>query len=239
MKVEKEYYIGYRDVDPNEYLSNTSLLAFLENTAGLHSQKADDDINPKTTWFLIGWKVKLIERPKYGETIKVVTWAREFKKIESYREFEIKNEDGILLGIALSKWVYIDVETGKLQRIEKEVYDKYEPENITNFKEEDKYLPKLQEVEIQSEGVKFKVTKSMIDVNRHMHNIYINDAAMECLPNEIAFSGNLNEFDILYKKQSMSGDILISKFKEDLNKVTVNILNDKDEVVAICEYKKG
>ena len=110
---------------------------------------------------------------------------------------------------------------------------------MTNFNEEDKYLPKLQEVEIQSEGVKFKVTKSMIDVNRHMHNIYINDAAMECLPNEIAFSGNLNEFDILYKKQSMSGDILISKFKEDLNKVTVNILNDKDEVVAICEYKKG
>ena len=239
MKVKKDYYVGYRDVDPNQYLSNTSLLSFLENTAGVHSTKADNDINPKTTWFLRGWKVRLFERPKYGDTVTIETWAREFRKIESYREFEIKNEDGVLLGVALSKWVYINVETGKFEKIEKEVYDKYEPENMTNFNDDEKYLPKLPEVGIESEGVKFTVTKSLIDVNRHLHNIYINDVAMEALSNDIAFSGNLNEFDITFKKQVKAGEVLTSKAKEDLSKIDVEITNEQNEIVALCEYKKG
>ena len=37
MFVEQEYFIGYRDVNINEELTNTGLLAFLENNAGKHS----------------------------------------------------------------------------------------------------------------------------------------------------------------------------------------------------------
>ena len=69
MKVKYDFYIGYRDTNSKRELTNTALLAYLENVGGIHSRFANDNITGEHTWILIGWKVKLYSRNDIACTI--------------------------------------------------------------------------------------------------------------------------------------------------------------------------
>ena len=98
MFVEKEFYIGFRDLINFNKLSNTSLLSFLEDIAGYHSNSVGNGLNDifktKRSWVLLNWKVSLYKRPIYSETLKLKTWSRKMDKIYAYRDYEIFNNSG-------------------------------------------------------------------------------------------------------------------------------------------------
>ena len=56
--------------------------------------------------------------------------------------------------------------------------------------------------------IDFKITRSMIDVNKHLHNTYYLDIAKEVLPEEIALTSELNDIEIMYKKEEKLGDVV-------------------------------
>ena len=105
MFVEQEYYVGYRDVNLSKELTNTSLLAFLENTAGKHSSKIGNCFPKSHTWMLLAWKVQIYERPKFNDIIRVKTWSRKIEKFYAYRDFEIYNKQNKIIARASSKWI--------------------------------------------------------------------------------------------------------------------------------------
>ena len=132
MFIEKEFYIGFRDLDFSSKLCNTSLLSYLEDIGGIHSNQAGYGIFeiPEThlSWVLLGWRLQVIRRPKYAEKIKIKTWSKGVVKLYTYRDFEVYDEQGNLIIKASSKWVLLDIEKGKIVRIEPELMEKYAPE---------------------------------------------------------------------------------------------------------------
>ena len=78
----------------------------------------------KLTWALINWKLKLINHCRYGEFLKIKTWARNANKICSYRDFEVYDSNNNLLAIATSKWDLIDINMGSIIKIEDNVIRK-------------------------------------------------------------------------------------------------------------------
>ena len=80
------------------------------------------------TWLLLEWKVQVIKRPGYGESIIAKTWSKESKKCYAFRDFEICDMKGNILIKAISKWVLMNVKDGKIQSISNEVIGSYEPE---------------------------------------------------------------------------------------------------------------
>ena len=49
-------------------------------------------------------------------------------KFYAYRDFEVYDDEKNLCVIATSKWLLINNETGKIQKVEKQMADKYESE---------------------------------------------------------------------------------------------------------------
>lgn len=230
MFVEHKFYIGLRDVNFLQELTNTALLSYLEDMGGIHSNKVNNGMNNKTTWVLLAWKVKMNKRPKYGETIKIKTWSRGMEKIYAYRDFEIYDINNNLIGIASSKWTYLDIETGKILKLTPELAATYETEEVSAFKNpEEADLKKIKEPEKYISSTEFKITRNMIDTNHHLHNIYYFDIAKEAIPEEHFLNGEYNEFEIMYKKETKYGENVKAFYSEENEKHIVTIKDESEE----------
>lgn len=233
MKVEHEFFVGFRDVDYLNQLTNTAMLAYLENMGGKHSDLVGNGINSEYTWVLLAWKVRIFKRSKFGETIKIVTWSREMEKFYAYRDYKIYNAQGEIIAIATSKWVYIDISKGKIVRVSEDVKEAYQSEKIYAFPEEESTFEKLVEPEKNLSNIEFKITRNMIDTNQHLHNIYYLDIAEEALPEEVYFNKQFNDFEIMYKKEVKYGETLNVFYTYENKKHIVTIKNEKEELKAI------
>ena len=80
MIFSEEFKIRLEDIGKDNYIKNKGILEIFENIGTHHSDIAgygpNDIQNVKVSWVLLDWKVQVIKRPKYGQTLKVNTWAR-------------------------------------------------------------------------------------------------------------------------------------------------------------------
>lgn len=241
MFVEHEVFIGLRDVALNNKVTNTALLSYLEDAGGVHSNLVGyglkDIPKVKRSWVLLNWKIKILERPTYGDKIIIKTWSRGIDRLYAYRDFQILDEHKNIIGIATSKWVLLDIEKEKITRITKEVAEAYTIENVSVFEKPE--LEKLTEPENYIASTTFTVNRSLIDVNQHLHNIYFMDIANEVLPMEIYKNAEFNDIQMMCKKEIKLGDTVKVFYKVEDEKHIVTIKSqDKENLHGIIVLQK-
>ena len=239
MILENEYTVKLSEIGKGNKVTNKAILSYLEDIGGVHSNKAGYGVfeieQTHLSWILLGWRLQVIRRPKYAEKIKIRTWSKGVIKLYTYREFEIYDEQGNLIIKASSKWVLLDIEKGKIVRIEPELMNRYEPEpdkavfgieEFDKIKEPDKY-------QFETE---YTVRRADIDVNNHMHNLNYIELANEALPEEIYRGALFNDVRITYKKEIKLGDTVKCKYAFREDKHVVVIKNEDESVLhAIIE----
>lgn len=239
MIIQNEYTVKLSEIGKGNKVTNKAILSYLEDIGGVHSNKAGYGIleieETHLSWILLGWKLQVIRRPKYAEKLKIKTWSKGIVKIYTYRDFEIYDEQGNLVIKASSKWVLLDIEKGKIVRIEPELIEKYEPEldravfDIEEFdkvKEPDEYIFEKE----------YTVRRADIDVNNHMHNLNYIELANEALPEDVYKGALFKDVRITYKKEIKLGDTVKCKyaFKDDKHIVVVKS-EDESVLHAIIE----
>ena len=121
MIVEREYYVKLSEIGKENKITNKALLGILEDIGGVHSNIAGYGIptmdKTHLTWILLDWKVQVIRRPNYAEKILARTWSKDGLKYYAYRDFEVVDEQGNVIVKAISRWVLVNIETGKMERI--------------------------------------------------------------------------------------------------------------------------
>lgn len=241
MVVQQEYRVRLSEVGKDNKITNKAILGILEDVACKHSDIAKCGVLdiPQThlTWLLLEWNVQVIKRPMYGETIIAKTWSKESKRCYAFRDFEVLDENGNIIIKAISKWVLMNIEKLRLETIQEELLNRYEPEiNKTVFEEED--FPKIKEPESFERETIYQVRKADIDINGHMHNINYIDLANEALPVEITVNKQLDNFRITYKKEIKLGEKFRCKYARVENKNIVTIKSEDDKTLhAIIELQ--
>lgn len=230
MKFECNYIIGLTDVAKSNKITNKAILKIMENAGGMHSETVNYGLNSieKTSlsWILLAWKVKVIKRPIYNTEITINTWARNSNKAFTYRDFEIYNKEGELLIIATSKWALLDLKRGKISELTGDIISPYQSEEISVF--EEKTVDKLREPKTVQSKITYKVLRSDIDINNHVHNLYYLDFAYEALPEEIYRNEELNNIEIMYKKEIKLGEQILCLYtrEENQNIITIKSMNE-------------
>ncbi len=241
MFVENKFLVGLSDINPLKELTNTFLLRILEDVGSMHSEIAGYGITDmkktRRSWILLSWKVKVIKRPLVNDTLNVKTWSWSIDKFYAYRDFEVKNQYDEIVAIATSKWIFMDIDKRKIVKVGEEVNEKYQLEpDFRVFKEYN--YEKLVSPQDYINKTNFKITRNLIDVNKHLHNIYYLDIAKEALPEEIAFSNELNDFEIMYKKEIKLGETVKAMYSKDSDYHYVTIMNEDETVIhAIIKLK--
>ena len=130
MIIEKEYSVKLSEIDRNNKITNKSILSYLEDIGGIHSNMAGNGLlnihETYLTWLLLEWKLQVIRRPLYAEKLTVRTWSKGYVKCYAYRDFEIRDEQENVIVLAASKWVLVDTQKGKIVKIEPDLLEKYE-----------------------------------------------------------------------------------------------------------------
>ncbi len=229
---EKKYTLGLTDVGRKNKISNKAIIKMLEDVGGIESEKAGYGLNEieenNLSWVLLAWKVKVLRRPIYNEEVIARTWARDGNKIFTYRDYEIYDSNGNLCVIATSKWTLVDIRTLKLVGISEEVRSKYTFFNKSVFEEE---IEKLKEPKSVIKENDYKILRSQIDVNRHVHNLYYLDIAYEILPEDIYYGEEKDNIEITYKKQIKLNDDIMCKYTIEDGKDIVTIKSKDNKVL--------
>lgn len=237
MILKEEFKIQLKDIGKDNYIKNIGILEIFENIGTHHSDIAGHGPNSiKTTgvsWVLLDWKLKVIKRPKYGDTLNVNTWARtiggEIKKTYTYRDFEVYDNQNNLCIIGTSKWVLVNIETGRIAKIEENVIKKYNLEDKNVFDEDE-----LEKISIPDEcdsEIEYKVSRRDIDMNGHMHNLYYLYLAYEALPEEVYEKRPFNNVRIQYKREIKINEVVKCKYTFKNEEHIISIVDKEDTKV--------
>ena len=120
----------------------------------------------------------------------------------------------------------VDIENGKISRIDPKVCEAYTVEERKVFEEVD--LGKLVEPNLYIDSTMFTVNRSLIDVNNHLHNIYFMDIANEVLPMEIYRNADFKWIQMMCKKEIKLGDT-VKVFYQVENGEHVVVIKSEDE----------
>ena len=222
--------IQLKDVEKGGYVKNRGILEMFENVATHHSDSVNFGVNDVhvtgLSWILMDWKVKVINRPRYGQVLKIDTWARTIngtlKKTYTYRDFEMYDEKGNLCVIGTSKWVLINNATGRIAPITEEVFSRYQAEDKSVLEEQE--LDKIKVPENYTSEIVYQVTRRDIDFVGHMHNLYYLDLAYNTLPDDVFEVRPFSEFRISYKRELKLGEVVKCKY----------VFCDEQHIVNIC-----
>lgn len=231
-----QFYVGYSDCGADMTLSNTALLRIFENIASMHGAAVGDcPLEVPYRWVLLSYRVCVHQRPQLNTYMTAKSWNRAVKGVTSCREFELYDEAGTLLCTAISNWVRVDAETGKLQRLGEAVAAQYgsEPER-GNFPSP--WLAKLKEPAQYDVEKRYTVDRNFIDANRHMNNVCYLDLANCVLPQEVWEQGESNTFAIQYRKASYYGEALVCGYAADETGATVAVKDESGEVRALVRF---
>lgn len=236
MIFSKDFIIGLDDVNSNLLLRDKSILRFMENIACYHTDSVGRGINDieniGKAWALLEWEVKIIERPHYGDLVRIDTWGRKISRSYVYRDFAIYVGDKLCVK-ASSKWFYLDIYKRRPVRITEEDMAPYESEDKSILEIDE--IEKLYEKESYTDMYDYTVRRCDMDALGHLHNTNYLDIVYDAFTDEEvdAFS----HIRISYKKEVSLGEKLFIKRQDEENKVCF-IINNGEVTNAIMELSK-
>lgn len=226
---EEEYLTSFSQTGVSNVLTNKSFLSLMENLAGAHSAYCHftfkDLAKENLSWVILGWKLKVIRRPKADEKIVVKTGGRYFNKVFVLRDFKVIDKNGNICAIASSKWCLVDTVKGRIAKMPTnldEIYHGFVDESVFNIGD----LPKLTEPKDLSPIAtdSYKIRRFDLDINHHVHNLNYLNYAYEVLPFDVFCGDELNNVEISYKKEIKYGETI---------KSFLYILEDNSYVIVI------
>ena len=153
-------------------------------------------------WMLMRFQLRMHQYPRYGQTIRVVTYPTEVEKYFIYRDFRILAEDDTLLAEAGSTWLVFSIEKRTMVPMPDFIRSLSPPAGLT-------HLPKLpHKPDFQSTPfISTTTTESVvgwqsIDQNQHVNNVAYVEWLLETVDSETLQTKKLTEIDLVYRTES-------------------------------------
>ena len=233
MQATQKFFVGLQDVGQGGLITNKALIEALSNAANVHGlmvgqSTGDKDIS-HLSWVVLNWKMEVYQRPSACDIFEVVTWGQSYKGLQAGRDYDVLDSDGGIIAKATSRWVAIDPDTGRPLKLTPDVFGVFgaEPDHLNfpgfSFTKNPPELPLVS-------SMPFRITKSMIDMNGHVHNASYLDLATEVMPegvDQILF----NDCEVCYRKEIKPGNQILLEYYSDGTTHCVIIKDDNDGTV--------
>ena len=163
--------IRYSQLDSNGCLTLPALLDYFQDCSIFHSEELGVGVDylkeKKLLWALSAWQIVIRRSPKLCENVTIGTAPYGFKGFIGYRNFWMLDEAGREKAVANSVWSLIDSETGKPQKPNEDMMEKY----VLSPKLEMDYADRR--IRFEGEGIPQEpivVMAHHLDTNLHVNN---------------------------------------------------------------------
>lgn len=245
-KYNKSFQIPYYEADKYRKVTALSILAYLGEISVSHNDYLGFNIEKLKSlnyvWMLNRWRVKIDRYPKVGETIRIDTWISNIEKFYANREFIMYDEENLEIGRASTLWIFLNMTKKRPIRITSEFY---EATKIIDIKAFDGFYEFDKNMEM-SNYIDFYIRRSDIDYNNHVNNTKYLSWMIETIPEEVYENHMLNEFEILYRRETTYGNSILAGGKAlDTSKeeiTFVHSITDKatqeNNTMGLTKWKK-
>lgn len=79
-------------------------------------------------WVIRQTSIDFLHPIRLAESIEVKTWVMDMRRVRSHRQYEFRNQAGVLVAKAITDWVFWDTRKQRLASIPQEVMRAYAPE---------------------------------------------------------------------------------------------------------------
>ncbi len=226
--------VRYSETGEDGLLSLSSAVHYMQDCSTFQSEELGVGVEPMKkigrAWFLSAWQIEIRRRPKLMEEIAIGTWASGFKAMYGYRNFVIRDQAGEDLVRAASTWVYMNVETGRPERVNAQTVAVYGEEPPLSMEQVGR---KIRIPEEMTEFEAFPVRKVHIDTNGHVNNANYIEMAEEWLP---AVS-HIKKLRVAYQHAARYGDVIVPDVHREAEVCTVVLKGTGGQVYAVLEAR--
>lgn len=215
-----KYTIPFRvrsyEVSSDRQATLASVCNYFQEAAGLHAHHLNFDISQlqenNLTWVLYKMHVRMETFPDRWQDIEVTTWPSSGDGIRAFRDYQLKSKNGDILGVALSQWMVLSLETRRPVRIPQEILDMgvRTDEHVIGIDKNP-----LKSTDPSNAEFLCRAGQNDLDMNNHVNNVSYIDWITALKPPGWE-TNRCCEISIQYLAEAVSGDeIYIASVPED------------------------
>jgi len=204
----KEFSISSYDLNPSGQARLTTMANFFQELAYHHASQLGfgykDMKARQTTWVLSRMRIRMESYPEWDDRIVMETWPSGVDRLFALRDFRIRNPEGIVMGMASTAWLILDLETHRLIRPR---------EALEHFKlivhPEQVFREPLDKIELPGESKPLQLHKvlfSDLDILGHVNNVKYMEWCIDAVTLNSDQGKDILEFEINFSQEALLGD---------------------------------
>ncbi|CAA3020006.1 oleoyl-acyl carrier protein thioesterase 1, chloroplastic-like [Olea europaea var. sylvestris] len=169
-------------------------------------------------WVTARMHIEIYRYPAWSDVLEIETWCQSEGRIGTRRDWILKDyATGEVIGRATSKWVMMNQDTRRLQKVTDDVRDEYLiycPKTLRlAFPEENNAsLKKIAKLEDPVPHYKIGLVprRADLDMNQHVNNVTYIGWVLESMPQEIIDTHELQTITLDYRRECQQDDVVDS-----------------------------
>ncbi|MCL7030240.1 hypothetical protein MKW94_027688 [Papaver nudicaule] len=189
-------------------------------------------------WVTSQMHIEIYKYPAWGDVVEIETWCQSEGRIGTRRDWILKDfATGVVIGRATSKWVMMNLETRKLQKVNDDVRDEYlvfcPRTPRLAFPEENrvKRVPKLEDPAVYSK-LGMVPRRADLDMNQHVNNVTYIGWVLESIPQEIIDTHELQKITLGYRQECQHDNTVDSLTSPEMTEEDVDKLQQTNGSVT-------
>ncbi|XP_050206465.1 oleoyl-acyl carrier protein thioesterase 2, chloroplastic-like [Mercurialis annua] len=221
--IVRSYEVGINKTVTVETLAN-----YLQEVGCNHAQIVGFSTNGFSTthtmrklhliWVTARMHIEIYKYPAWCDVVEVETWCQNDGRIGTRRDWILTDyATGEAIGRATSKWVMMNQDTRRLQKVSNDVRQEYlifcPPDLRLAFPEENNSsLNKIAKLEDPAQSSKLGLVprRADLDMNQHVNNVTYIGWVLESIPQEIIDTHELQTITLDYRRECQQHDIVDS-----------------------------
>ncbi|MFO8069359.1 MAG: thioesterase [Alkalibacterium sp.] len=207
--------VTYYMCDRTQQLTLSMLVNLLLNVSENHSAELNrqESIIREMgfNWIVLRYEFIVTRMPGYKEEVEIETFATEYNKLFTYREFIVRDDDQNKLIEVKTTFALMDNENRKMARIPSELVAPYE----AVFSKRIRRNSKPHEVDlVQAVQTNYSVRYFDIDTNQHVNNSKYIEWLLDSLNASFITAHQIQHGIITFDKEVKEGDTVTSKVSQ-------------------------
>lgn len=229
----EDFTVRGADANSDGVASPKAYACYLSDSSIHHADEMGytmEELNERQIyWVLTNLHIKFYRYAEVRQKVTVRTWPVSVDRMYFRRDFEITSESGDRLAVAVSKWVFINVDSRKLERVPADIKTNWTPPEYRPIMDEPDW--KIATRDDMPETGKVIVRLSDIDHNKHVNNAHYVDWAVQGTP--CVEKDTLSEITLLYRTEAYNKAGITTKALEIADNVYLHgqYLDDGRELV--------
>lgn len=228
LSYKEKFIVRCYEVGINKTATVETIANLLQEVGGNHAQSVGFSTDGFATtptmrklhliWVTARMHIEIYKYPAWSDVVEIETWCQSEGRIGTRRDWIIKDcATGEVIGRATSKWVMMNQDTRRLQKVSDDVRDEYLvfcPKTLRlAFPEENNAsLQKIAKLDDPAQYSKPGLVprRADLDMNQHVNNVTYIGWVLESMPQEIIDTHELQTITLDYRRECQHNDVVDS-----------------------------